>query len=121
MDSESEGQTNIREMEFVVDNNDDKITSKVKNGLFMRVKGEFLPQTKKKNTMFYGSQHIYHLFRFYFTLYERFLKAFEISHEFEPNSKTIHLSKEVKKNNNIINITCIKGKRKNFRGKIRII
>jgi len=84
LDSGSEDQTNIREMEFVQENNSDKITS------------EFLPQANKKQILFYGTQHIYFLFRFYFTLYERFLKAFEISHEFEPNSKTNLLSKEEK-------------------------
>jgi hypothetical protein len=50
---------------------------------------------EKGEIMFYGTQHIYHLMRFYFALYERFLKAFEISQEFEENSKTAVLTNEV--------------------------
>mmetsp|Transcript_24723 Transcript_24723/g.21897 ORF Transcript_24723/g.21897 Transcript_24723/m.21897 type:complete len:97 (-) Transcript_24723:866-1156(-) len=46
--------------------------------------------------MFYGTQHVYCLLRYYFSLYERIVKAFEISHEFEANSKTEKLSAKEK-------------------------
>jgi len=84
LDSGSEDQTNIKEMEYATENNNKYIS-------------DFIPQTGNKDTMFYGTQHIFYLVRFYFTLYERFLKAYEISYEFEPNVKTANLSKEERK------------------------
>ena len=69
-------------MEYATENNNKYIS-------------DFIPQTGNKDVMFYGTQHIFYLVRFYFTLYERFLKAYEISYEFEPNVKTAGLSKEV--------------------------
>jgi len=57
----------------------------------------FVPPASKDQIMFYGTQHVYFLVRFYFTLYERFLKAYEISNEFEENSKTEKLTEEEKK------------------------
>lgn len=64
-----------------------------------KINSDFVPQQEKGQIMFYGTQHIYYLVRFYFTLYERFLKAFEISQEFEMNSKTAVLSPEVRDDN----------------------
>lgn len=57
----------------------------------------FVPSVKKDTIMFYGTQQIYFLVRFYYTLYERFMKAYEISNEFEDNNKNSQLSEEEKK------------------------
>ena len=55
----------------------------------------FLPTAGSGEKVFYGSQHIYCLIRFYFTLYERFVKAREVAREFEINEKTILLPHDV--------------------------
>jgi histone deacetylase complex regulatory component SIN3 len=58
----------------------------------------FIPPIQKEEVLFYGTQQAYFLVRFYFTLYERFLRAFEISNEFEENQKTSSLNKDEKHN-----------------------
>lgn len=55
----------------------------------------FEPIAKETEKVFYGTQHLYYLVRFYYTLYERFLKVYEISSEFELNPKSSLLSEEV--------------------------
>ena len=51
--------------------------------------------SEEQDTVFYGTQHLYYMIRFYFTLYERFLKVHEISAEFEENSHSKLLTNEV--------------------------
>lgn len=53
------------------------------------------PIAKEDEIVFYGTQHLYYLVRFYYSLYERFLKVYEISNEFEVNPKSKLLSDEV--------------------------
>ena len=48
--------------------------------------------------MFYGTQKLYVFLRFFYTLYERVLKAFELCHEIEENEKTKGLSEVERKN-----------------------
>lgn len=57
----------------------------------------FEPQSTKSDIMFYGTQHLYFLHRFYYSFYERMLKAYEISFDFEENSKTSKFSPEERK------------------------
>ena len=59
---------------------------------FGEANGIFAPAAKEGQRVFYGTQHVYCLIRYYFTLYERFVKAREIAHEFEDNVKTRALS-----------------------------
>lgn len=55
----------------------------------------FLPKKTKNSRVFYGTQNFLFVCRFFFTLYERFLKAYEIAHTFEVNSKTEKFTEEV--------------------------
>ena len=48
---------------------------------------KFLPLESKKSFIFYGTKHLYIFLRFFYTLYERFFKAFEISNIFEENQQ----------------------------------
>jgi len=81
MDSASEEQTHYKEMEYA-----DK---------FGEANGIFTPPAKEGQKIFYGTQHVYCLIRYYFTLYERFVKAREVANEFEDNPKTKLLSDKV--------------------------
>lgn len=68
-----------------------------RNILFQLVfKGIFAPAGAEGERIFYGTQHAYCLLRFYFTLYERFIKARELANDFENNVKTKLLSKDVR-------------------------
>jgi len=56
----------------------------------------FLPKKDHDSILFYGTQNVYFLLRFYFTLYERFQKAYDIANNFVTNSKTVLLSEDQK-------------------------
>jgi len=119
LNSDSEDQTNIREMEYATANHKSP-TSRLLLGYYIYGKGDFIPQMEKGEIMFYGTQHIYHLMRFYFALYERFLKAYEISQEYEQNSKTALLTDEVS-NQPVFRRVTLLGKEKVVFGEIRDI
>ena len=72
--------------------------------------GLYAPSAKEGQRVFYGTQHVYCLIRYYFTLYERFVKAREIAHQFEDNIKTKALSADVRKSLQLVLIEFI-GKR----------
>lgn len=55
----------------------------------------FLPQESEDTIIFYGNKLLYTLMRFFFTLYERFLMAYEMSQFFESNHKCEALTPEV--------------------------
>jgi len=56
----------------------------------------FLPAETDWSYVFYGTKHCYIFLRFFFTLYERFFKVFEICNKFEANYKTSLLSPQQK-------------------------
>ena len=72
----------------------------------------FEPIPRPNEFVFYGTQNIYYLVRFYFTLYERLLKVYEISQEFEDNPKARLLTPEVIIVFKMRNIKIIKDKAK---------
>lgn len=53
----------------------------------------FLPVKTPSSKLLYGTKHYLNVFRLLFTLYERFLRAWEIANTFERNSKTEKLEK----------------------------
>lgn len=55
----------------------------------------FLPVKTPEAKLLYGTKHFLNVYRLFFTLYERFLRAREIANTFETNPKTEQLSKEV--------------------------
>jgi len=58
----------------------------------------YLPTKDQDSLVFYGTQKFYVFLRFFYTLYERVLKAWELCQEFEVNEKTKNLTSEDKKN-----------------------
>lgn len=52
----------------------------------------YLPNCSNMNKQFFGPQNFYVCLRFYYTLFERFLKAWEQSQEIEENSNTAKLT-----------------------------
>lgn len=74
LDSGSEEPLNVKEMEYVDGERENQTL--------------FVPPVKKDQVLFYGTQQLFFLVRFYYTLYERFLKAFEIANEFDSNPKS---------------------------------
>jgi len=52
----------------------------------------YLPKKDQDSLVFYGTQKFYVFLRFFYTLYERILKAWELCHQFEENNKTRGLS-----------------------------
>lgn len=52
----------------------------------------YLPKCGNMNKLFFGPQNFYVCLRFYYTLYERFLKAWEQSQEIEENANTAKLT-----------------------------
>ena len=57
----------------------------------------YLPTKDQDSLVFYGTQKFYVFLRFFYTLYERVLKAWELCQEFEVNEKTKNLTSEDKK------------------------
>lgn len=55
---------------------------------------QIVPKTMGQGKLFYGGQPFYICLRFFYTLYERILKAYELSSEIERNDKTMNLSEE---------------------------
>lgn len=55
----------------------------------------FFPEETENSNIFYGTKLLYSLLRFFFTLYERFLMAYEMCLFFENNPKCEALSREV--------------------------
>ena len=54
----------------------------------------YLPKKDQDSLVFYGTQKFYVFLRFFYTLYERVLKAWELCHKIDENDKTRSLSKE---------------------------
>lgn len=81
-DSDSEDVGNFKEMEYSTQDS--------------RNIDLFEPIPRQDEVFFYGTQNLYYLVRFYYTLYERFLKVHEIASEFEDNPKSRKLTKEDK-------------------------
>ena len=48
----------------------------------------YLPKKDKDSLVFYGTQKFYVFLRFFYTLYERVLKAYELCHVIEENEIT---------------------------------
>ena len=61
-----------------------------------------MPEENEKSNVFYGTKLLYTLLRFFFTLYERFLMAFEMCQYFENNPRCEALTEEV-----IILLICL--------------
>lgn len=57
---------------------------------------EYLPLNQDDFILFFGNKHLYIFIRFFYILYERLYKAFEISEQFEDNSKTSRMTMEEK-------------------------
>jgi len=81
-DSDSEDVGNFREMEYATQDS--------------RNIDLFEPIPRSNEVFFYGTQNLYYLVRFYYTLYERFLKVQEISSFFEENPRSKLLTPEDK-------------------------
>jgi len=86
-------------------------TVKIKQKEIFNILGLFTPPLREGQKIFYGTQHVYCLIRYYFTLYERFVKAREVSNEFEDNSKTRLLSPSVNSFYKIKEITFLRKKK----------
>ena len=72
-----------------------KVTSKIGIVIKLYYIVLFLPKKDSNSILFYGTQNVYYMIRFYFTLYERLQKAYLISRIFLPNTKTAILTEEV--------------------------
>ena len=55
-----------------------------------------IPRPIKESKIFFGGHQFYICFRFYYTLFERFLKAFELASEIPQNEDTLRMSSEEK-------------------------
>ncbi len=56
----------------------------------------FLPKDDKDSVVFYGTEKLYVFMRFYYTFYERMLKAYELCQEIEVNEVTKNLTEAEK-------------------------
>jgi len=61
---------------------------------FLHSEPLFLPIENANSISFYGTKHLYSFLRFFYTIKERLLKAWELSNFFEENTKTKLLTKE---------------------------
>ncbi len=53
----------------------------------------YLPKKDKDSLVFYGTQKLYVFLRFFYSFYERVLKAYELCHVIEENEITKKLTK----------------------------
>ena len=58
---------------------------------------DYYPKPRGKGKVFYSGQNFYLCFRFFYTLYERFLMAYELSLEIPKNENTSELTEEQKR------------------------
>lgn len=65
---------------------------------------DFFPKVGRNGKIFYGSQSFYMCYRFFYTLYERFLKAYELSNEFQNHGVTETETRVTKMNDEVRNI-----------------
>ena len=55
----------------------------------------FLPRTHGKGKLFFSTHSFYLSLRFFYTLYERMLKAYELSFEITKNKNTVKFTEPV--------------------------
>lgn len=83
--NESHDEAKVKQMSYLKDEPSESQLTRV----------SYLPCAKSASKLFFGPQSFYICFRFYYTLFERFLKAWEQSRNIEENANTKKLSTEV--------------------------